>query len=169
MQDCGFRRTGTMSFSVTVIECLYKTLLREERFILLYVARGNSASWLRRQGWQQQQEAALKVTDQGHTWPFIYTQEVEKEQEVKPGYKTLKPTSTDSLPPARLSLLKFHNFTKQCHRLGAKRSIPELLATFLIQITIQQKSYYLACPKTGVSSLHNESSNKNTSKQFRSA
>lgn len=169
MQDCGFRRTGTMSFSVTVIECLYKTLLREERFILLYVARGNSASWLRRQGWQQQQEAALKVTEQGHTWHFIYTQEVEKEQEVKPGYKTLKPTSTDSLPPARLSLLKFHNFTKQCHRLGAKRSIPELLATFLIQITTQQKSYYLACPKTGVSSLHNESSNKNTRKQFRSA
>lgn len=138
MQDCGFRRTGTMSFSVTVIECLYKTLLREERFILLYVARGNSASWLRRQGWQQQQEAALKVTEQGHTWHFIYTQEViEKEQEVKPGYKTLKPTSTDSLPPARLSLLKFHNFTKQCHRLGVKRSIPELLATFLIQITTQ--------------------------------
>lgn len=103
MQDCGFGRTGITSFSVTVIECLYKILLREERFILLYVAQGNSASWLRRQGWQQQQEAALKVTEQGHTWHFIYTQEVEKEQEVKPGYKTLKPTSTDLLPPARLS------------------------------------------------------------------
>lgn len=163
MQDCGFRRTGTTSFSVTVIECFTKLCLGKKG-LFCFMLHG-----LRRQGWQQQQEAALKVTEQGHTWHFIYTQEVEKEQEVKPGYKTLKPTSTDSLPPARLSLLKFHNFTKQCHRLGAKRSIPELLATFLIQITTQQKSYYLVCPKTGVSSLHNESSNKNTSKQFRSS
>ena len=82
-------------------------------------------------------ETPLKDTEQGHTWLFFYTQEVEREQAVKPGYETLRPISTDSLPPARLGLLKFHNLPKQCHRLGAKRSIPELLATFLIQITTQ--------------------------------
>lgn len=53
--------------------------------------------------WQWEREPGIQEADWAH---LICTQEAEGQQEVEPGYKASKPTSTEVFHPARPHLLK---------------------------------------------------------------